>query len=352
MRIGVLGHIGLGETMLNGQTVKTKNLVDGIIKYTDIKVTEIDSHGWLKRPLRLLGNIKKAFQECNAIIMLPAQNGVRVFSPVLVHYKKKYEKKIFYDVIGGWLPEFLADKPRLAEKLKKFDGIWVETSTMKKKLEDMGFSNVTVIPNFKELQPLDESELVYPDGIPYRLCTFSRIMKEKGIETAADAVVNVNERLGYTAYSLDIYGAVDGAQVEWFENLKKNFPFYVQYKGMANPEESVDIVKNYFALLFPTHFFTEGIPGTIIDAYVAGVPVISAKWESFADVIEEGKTGIGYDFENFEMLEDILLKVAQAPKILLDMKANCIERASKYTPEATTKKLSEKIRGGGITSIR
>jgi hypothetical protein len=54
------------------------------------------------------------------------------------------------------------------------------------------------------------------------------------------------------------------------------------------------VLKDYFALLFPTHFYTEGIPGTVIDAYAAGIPVISAKWESYSDVIDEGVTGIGY----------------------------------------------------------
>ena len=66
------------------------------------------------------------------------------------------------------------------------------------------------------------------------------------------------------------------------------------------------MLKNYFLLAFPTKFYTEGIPGTILDAYAAGVPVIASKWESFFDVIEEGKTGIGYEFDNQKELEKIL----------------------------------------------
>lgn len=104
-------------------------------------------------------------------------------------------------------------------------------------------------------------------------------------------------------------------------------------------------MQKYFALLFPTHFYTEGIPGTIIDAYAAGVPVISAKWESFSDVVDEGVTGIGYDFDNADQFEKILLEVAQNPNVLLNMKENCIRKAKDYIPELAIQIMTEKFGG-------
>lgn len=333
MKIAVLGHFGVGLSMLNGQTVKTKNLVDGIEKNTDIQVVKIDSHGWIKKPLALLRQIKMAFKECDIVIMLPAHNGVQVFSYILRYYKYFYQKKIIYDVIGGWLPAFLTKKKLLSKTLKAFDGLWVETSTMKQALEAQGFENISVIPNFKELAPLAESELVYPTGAPYRLCTFSRVMKEKGIETAVEAVKSVNAQLGYTAYNLDIYGQVDVGQKEWFEDLQASFPDYVQYRGCVDSDRSVEVLKDYFALLFPTHFYTEGIPGTIIDAYAAGIPVISARWESFTDVVNQGSTGIGYEFDCKDSLVSILLAIEVDSAKIVDMKKKCLKKAEMYAPE-------------------
>lgn len=40
---------------------------------------------------------------------------------------------------------------------------------------------------------------------PLRLCTFSRVMKEKGIEDAVNAVEAVNEYFGRLVYTLDIW---------------------------------------------------------------------------------------------------------------------------------------------------
>ncbi len=343
MKIGILGHYGIGLTLLNGQTVKTQNLTEGLESYTDATVVKIDTHGWSHAPFRLLGNIRRAFRACDAVIMLPAHNGVRVFAPVLLHFKRKYGKKVFYDVIGGWLPEFLQEKKGLRKTLMAFDGIWVETRTMQQRLKAQGFENISVVPNFKELHPLAETDLVCPEGKPYKLCTFSRVMKEKGIETAVRAVEQVNRELGFAAFSLDIYGQVDAGQKRWFEELQKSFPDCVRYCGCVDSSKSVEVIKAYFALLFPTHFYTEGIPGTLIDAYAAGVPVIAARWESYADVVEEGKTGFGYDFDDPAGLAELLKQAADRPQMLLQRKPDCLKKAAEFMTQTVMDSLMEKL---------
>ena len=75
---------------------------------------------------------------------------------------------------------------------------------MKSALEARGFENVFVMPNCKKLTVLSENELVYPQGVPYKLCTFSRVMREKGIEDAVKTVTAVNQSFGRTVFSLDI----------------------------------------------------------------------------------------------------------------------------------------------------
>ena len=86
--------------------------------------------------------------------------------------------------------------------------------------------------------------------------------------------------------------------------------------------------------MFPTLFYTEGIPGTIIDAYAAGLPVISSRWESYDDVIEDNITGIGYEFGNDEALIGILETVKRDPQKLIDMKENCLRKAKEFSPRA------------------
>ena len=92
-------------------------------------------------------------------------------------------------------------------------------------------------------------------------------------------------------------------------------------------------LKDYFALLFPTRFYTEGIPGTIIDAYAAGVPVISAEWESFSDIIDEGITGFGYAFGDKEKLKELLIEFAETPERVNGIKVGSLKKVQEFIPE-------------------
>ena len=343
-KVCIIGHFGGDKVCLDGQTIKTKIITAELKKQLgENQVNIFDTYGGKKTLLKCFFKTFSLLKNNENIIMLPAHNGVRFFTPVLLFWNIFFHRKLHYSVIGGWLPEFLQKRKRLAKHLKRFDGIYVETNTMKNALEKQGFTNIFVMPKCKDLKILKPQDLVYPAGEPYKLCTFSRVMKEKGIEDAVNAVKEINEKEGRIVYTLDIYGQVDSAQVQWFEDLKTTFPDYINYKGVVDYDKSVDVLKNYFALLFPTRFYTEGIPGTIIDAYAAGVPIISAKWESFSDIIDEGATGFGYEINNVSDLTKHLENVVYNTKCISDLKLNCLEKSRYYLPCSIVKILIEKL---------
>lgn len=344
-RVAVIGHFAFGKECFDGQTVKTKIVTNELCRQLgNDEVLKLDTAGGKSTLLKAPFQCLKALKTAKNVIIFPAHNGVRVYVPLLSFFRKFFKnRKLHYVVIGGWLPEFLKTHKSLAKKMKCFDGIYVETNTMKRALEEQGFTNIVVMPNCKDLKILKPEDLVYPAEEPYKLCTFSRVMKEKGIEDAVNAVKVINEEVGRTVYTLDIYGQVDSSQTQWFENLQTTFPNYIEYKGVVDYDKGVEVLKNYFALLFPTRFYTEGIPGTIIDAYAAGVPIISAKWESFSDIIDEGATGFGYEINNVSDLTKHLENVVYNTKCISDLKLNCLEKSRYYLPCSIVKILIEKL---------
>ncbi len=343
-KICVCGSFGFGKDSLDGQTVKTKSIYDEMEKRVGKKeITTIDTVKAKKQLIVypfILGN---ALKSCENILILPAHNGLKVIAPILAIENVFFRRKLHYAVVGGWLPKYLKNRFYLRKCLKRFTGIYVETNTMKTELEKMGFDNVLILPNFKKLNILTEEEISEEFHTPYELCTFSRVMKQKGIEDAIYAVVKINEKYKKEIYKLDIYGQVEKGEEIWFEKLCENIPSCITYKGTVPYDQSVDVIKKYFALVFPTLFYTEGIPGTIIDAYAAGVPVISSCWESYADVVEEGVTGLGYEFENREELVNLLDEVFNKPDILIQKKKACLQSAKYYTADVALLPLLERI---------
>ena len=254
---------------------------------------------------------------------------------------KIFHKRIYHDVIGGNLADSCVKYPRYVRYLNAFVVNWVENIHVKEKLIKVGVKNAELLPNFKRLRIAENVSCDY--NSPYKLCTFSRVMKQKGIEDAINAVQAVNKVIGKQVFLLDIYGQIDEHEESWFKMLKDNFTSEIKYGGIVQYDKSTDVLKDYFALLFPTRFFTEGVPGTIIDAYAAGLPVISSKWEHFNDVIKDGITGIGYTFGEVRGLIQVLLEVYENPEKIISLKENCIKYASEYMPEKSIKIIVNKI---------
>lgn len=342
-RVCILAFFATGMDTADGQSVKTLNLTNALKEDGRYEIFTVDTTNWKKSPFKLFLNVIKALRKCNAVIMLPAHNGLKVFSRLLYMFKKK-NTKLYYDVIGGWLADYLKANKRISSILKKFDGIFVETESMQNALEKQGFNNVTVVPNFKDIKPLREDELVFNENKPFKFCTFSRVVKEKGIEDAVNAITEVNREYGETVCTLDIYGSIDENYKEEFETLKSGFPEFVSYKGVISPEKSVETVKNYFALLFPTYYDGEGFAGTLLDAMFAGVPVIASDWKYNSEIIIDNYSGGIFatgDFSNF--VEHIKFAV-NSTKDFNKLKLNCLKKAEEFSKETAIKKINELIR--------
>lgn len=335
-KIGICGHFAQGEEFLDGQTVKTKIMTKELLYYygkNNIKC--VDTFGGRKKIIKKIVSTVSLLKNCKNVIILPAQNGILAFVPTLAIANKVYKKKLHYMVVGGWLPEFIEKRKWLIPFLKSFNYIYVETSSMKEKLKKLGLHNVVVISNFKNLNILNEKELIYSEGEPVKLCTFSRVMKEKGIEEAIQAVRQVNRESNSVRVLLDIYGQVDSNQIEWFEQLQTNFPDYIKYRGVVPFDESTEVLKYYFALLFPTYYEGEGFAGTLIDAMAAGVPVIVSDWKYNSEIVHNGENGIV--IKNGETLTDQICWILNNKKQWNNMKKKVLVEAEKYLPQNALK---------------
>lgn len=341
--ICVCGHFAFGENKLNGQTVKTKIITQGLVDaFGEESLSYVDSSGGFCGLLTLPYRVYKCARNCDHMVILLAYKGLRIVTPILAFIKLFHSFEVHYVIVGGWIARFLDNKPFLRFSLRhSIAWMYPETSVLRDALKERGFSNAVVMPNFKNLAIL--SERVETHQEPYRLCTFSRVMKQKGMEDAIEAVRRVNESMGRTVYELTVYGPVWQTEMDWFESVQQLFPSYVHYGGSVSFEKSVEVLRSYFALLFPTRFFTEGVPGTLIDAYASGLPVISSRWESFGDVVDEGVTGYGYTFGSVDSLTDVLLEVAKNPKKIESLRLNCLNKACEFLPESVMPILTERL---------
>lgn len=340
MRIGILGHFARNIDICDGQTVKTRNVEKALLSVNQEIIT-VDSYKWKKHPFSFLFNIIKLVRKSNVIIMLPDAGGIKIYPYIINLFSNKNKLKI-YCVIGAWLPSYLANNKRISDQLKKFNYILVETQTMQNQLKEQGFNNTVIVPNFKDITPIKEEEINFNFEYPLSFCVFSRVMKEKGVTDVIYACDRLNKEIGRNVCVLDVYGPIQEEYKTEFSELCKQYSSVVKYKGIVNPSQSVEVLKNYYMLIFPTLFYTEGIPGTIIDALSAGIPILASEWESCADVLSE-KDSITYKFKDKEELYKKLRYCIENIDAINAYRKDCLKSSEKFSMNMAVKKIWDLI---------
>jgi len=340
-KIGICGHFNSGEPCC-GQMIKTHGIYDALIRtYGDNNIIISSTTNWFKNPLKLLKECFCLSRKCKNIIILPANNGVKVLGPLFVLLKVVYKFRLHYVVVGGWLPDLLNSHPCLSFFLNKVDYIYVETKDMKNKLENINvFKNVKVMPNFKETIILHEADIITNLKFPFKFCTFSRVMEEKGIGIAIEAILDLNSNFKYC--TLDIYGAIEPQYSEKFAQiLRCDYPG-ITYRGVVDTTESINTLKNYDALLFPTFYDGEGFAGTILDAFGAALPVIASNWKYNSELIKNGENGFLFKPRDVKDLEDKLIQFINFED-KYKLKLNCLNQSKNYLPSKAIKILTDNI---------
>ena len=333
--IAIVGRMAKGTELLDGQTVKTKVLCEELRRcFPDTQQIWVDTYQYRKHALPILWNTFRAFATCDHIFVLLSRNGRKFFYPLLTGLNRIFRRRLYHDVIGGALPGEAAQSPALRRQLRQFEVNWVEFQQMKTELEALGVSNVEVLPNFKRLNMLSPEEVSTGHQAPFVFSMFSRVTKEKGMTVAAEAIAEANRRLGSTVAQLRIYGPVEEGYRAEFEQVCRTHSDCVSYLGCISAEKSVETLRDSFMLLFPSVYPGEGMPGTIIDAFSAGLPVIATDWHFNAELVRDGETGYCYDWEKPELLTERILHAISHPAEVDAMRLNCLAEASKYTPEA------------------
>ena len=335
-RIGFIGRIDPDETMVDGQTVKTRTLYRYLVRrFGASNIRVVDTRDYRRETGRVVRELLRCLHECDDVVVLLSSGGRRTLFPILWLASTALGVRIYHDLIGGSLADDVEADPSglLVHYLNSFEVNWVETRALADRLSALGVRNASHLPNFKDVDDVDVDPHAPPSGPPYRLCTLSRVTPEKGIDNAVRAVAAINGD-GPPVVTLDVFGPIEPSYEEHFRRLIDSVP-HVRYAGRVPAERAAATVSGHFALIFPTEWTGEGVPGTIIDAMHAGLPVVASRWRYYGEMLQDGVTGLSYDFDRPELLEATIRELLALPEAeVVSMRCALLARARAYTPEA------------------
>ena len=344
-KIGMIGHFCINGNMMDGQTVKTKEINQFIEEYYKKETLKYDTYKNNRNPIKIVTKTYSIMKNSENVILIVSSRGYKVLLPIINFFNIFLKRKIFDFVIGG-VRYKLFDKniflKRMAQRVYK---IYVETEKIEKEYIKRGITNVEVIPNFKNVESIKKEQInSNTNKKAFKFCTFSRVTLAKGIEDSIEAIKIANSKMNSNIFELDIYGGIDEDYKDRFEEISKNFPDFIKYKGCVDSKNAINVLKKYDCMLFLTYWKAEGFPGTLIDALGSGLPVIATDWNYNFDILTNGKTGYMADIKNPGQVADKIVEIYQNQKEVIEMKYNCIAEANKYKPQEAMKNFISEIK--------
>jgi len=350
MKVLVCGNFGLGPGALDGQSIKTRVLAKALAAVAgDEAVLKLDTAPVFNAPVLFYRRARAQFTQCTHVLILPGPLAVHVLVPMFARWGMRDGKDIRYVVIGGFLPDYAAQYPWVRRGCALLDGIYVETLSMAESMRSLGLNNVKVLPNFRWFAR-EMPRCYEPTKMPLKLVFCSRIFKEKGIEEAIEAVDRLNTEAGAPVACLDVFGPIERPYQDQFK-AKIAASRHATYKGVLQSDRLYSALQRYDLMLFPTYYYGEGFAGSIVDAFIAGVPVIASDWAYNADVIRSGVTGEIVKARSAEALLGALRKYVREPGLAAQMREHCIKAAEAYHSDNALTQLLQDIGFGAISVI-
>lgn len=345
-KIIIVGVFGEGKTVSDGQINKVRDYYRYIrTRFGDEFVKRVDIGTYKKKPLQTLLHFLKEVRWCDRIVLLFTGdgNGIKTIFPFIVRLSGFLKKKLFFSVVGGGLLNSIDSKKSLIRRLQKVDAVYVETKTMKEVLEKKGLTNVHYAPVFSKRKGIDLKDISDSFQEPLRMCTYARVIKEKGISDAIDAVVDVNKRLGRLACVLDIYGNPVGDYVNEFHDKIAEAAECVRCNPLLDDTNAIRELSKHYLLLFPTYYEGEGFPIALVESMKAGLPVVATDWHFNAEIIEDGRTGRIYKRDGALSLSDVILELIMNKDIVSKMRVECVKESEKYNPDSILSDLYRRL---------
>jgi glycosyltransferase involved in cell wall biosynthesis len=337
----VIGAVDPVSAEAGGQVVRTANVLKLLrLNVADsVSITTLDTQQLKANPLLLLTLVFRICKSHN-IIFMPSVNGLRALLAPVAVLCMILNKNLVYIAIGGWLDTYLKDNVNQVWFLRRANAVLVQNGNVRDNLVNShNINNVQIFHNFRILEKTKES--VSRDLRGFNLVFIGRVSEEKGVDMLFRLADYLNTIMSPEAFTIDIYGPIEQDFEESFNiNLAKIVS--VKYKGILKQEEVVSVLQNYKALLLPTRH-PEGFPGSVLEAYLAGIPVIVSNWRHASEAVEHDVSGLIFEMNNQSMFNEHVRRLYDDEELFCRLSEGAKGRAKLYSSEKAWAILSKEL---------
>ena len=314
----------LDKVATNGETMKNQLFVQRFQEIFD-RVYIFNAENVKHRPWRLLRLLCLCWAHPKSKVYLSASYSIA--KPLLLFLKIASRNDIYYWVVGGIFHERVKKGELSLRFCRSLHSIIVQNEFMRDSLIEQGLNNVHYISNSKRIDFLPD--ISSRNNRLVKFVFLSRIHPSKGCKEIIQSAINLNNSGCRDRFIVDFYGKIDPCYPD-FSSMIDDVP-NVSYKGFLDLTRKEGYLKlsEYDVMLFPTYWVGEGFPGVIIDAYIAGLPVVASDWNLNCFYVTN-ETGIIIPHHNQEILENEMRNIIEGKYDLQSMSQSSQHEAMKY----------------------
>ncbi|MDN3596246.1 glycosyltransferase family 4 protein [Zunongwangia endophytica] len=314
-------------------------------RYDNVKLFQIHSKlpsflGFIKKYIEFFSLVKLF----DIIQLNPSLNKKSFFRDSIYAYIAKLAKKKLVVYWHGWENDY--EEAIFKSKFLK----WIFKKTFAKadlsivlgqvfsdKLKNLGFQNRIIIEtNAVESRflsfPLKKRVINQDDEI--KLLFIARLQKEKGVYEAIETLKLLNKEQK-NKYKLIIAGS--GNEEEKIAALANNDDS-IDFLGYIRDEDKHKALLNSDILFFPT-YYPEGLPLTILEGIMYGLPVISRPVGGISDIIIHERNGFIIESKDAKDFANVIKRLSSDNNLYSKISENNIEKSSMFMPSSVCERL-------------
>lgn len=345
---------------IGGDTISTRNLLNSRYwKDAGIELDHIDASGENRlrlseerrspqevlRAMRIFTMMIWKIPRAKIVLLWANSSFICTFGLVVILLSHFMRRPVLVKPFGSFLPEMIDRSGRVRKRitvsiLRRAQYILPQTASLAAELAERTGLDEDRIVRFPNFLPNTDFRSRRADRPLSGKCLFvGQIKREKGVFQIIQAL------RGSETFSCDFYGQLVERDTGSFLNEMSSNE-NLKYHGILEPEEVIEAISIHDILLFPTYHPGEGMPAVILQAFAAGVPVITTDWKSIPDIVRDRETGILIPAGSSDALLESVELLASDRQLYSGIADRASEYAKNFSEKAVVKKiLIERILG-------
>lgn len=327
---------------VGGTTASFAHLIEKLSLIPELRASVIPTFATTKRTIRshLLAPLRTIFTLCQAIprhdvVTFHASTRRLVyFGPLLLALCRLFRRPLILRGFGGSLDLAYVRGSQLQRLMIRSlfyaDAVLVQTKKLRDFFQPLyPWANLVWFPNSRPRSGEDMRATIKPNNQRHshekRFVYLGVVKPSKGIRE----ILSVAKSLNDVPFTVDVYGPLEeGLTQDEFEGQTK-----VVYRGVVDNKEAISLLASYDALLLPSYYEGEGHPGVILEAYMAGIPVITTRWRTIPEIVEDGISGILIEPRDINSLGRAIRRLIEDPDYMNALKMGASKHGEKFTSE-------------------